>query len=178
MSVASLIQLVPLLVSGASAVSSISGGRQAKASGKDLAKQYKARGAAEARILRIEAVRRRGAIRAGAAGAGLDPNRGTPADVIAETAYFDELDAQMVEYNANLQAQRARLDGKAAATSGFLQAGATILSAATSNLKGLGPTPSAVSGGPGGFTTTFGSATPLPSSPVGPNAAGYRIPRP
>lgn len=82
-----------------------------------------------------------------AAAAGFDPNRGTPAQVAAENAYLDELDAQYALLGARTRAKRSRREAAAARSAGFFGAGLTLLQGGASALSGLGPFPK-VSTGP------------------------------
>lgn len=140
-------QFAPYVLGGLSAVQSFRGAGQARQGGEDLAAQYEEAGEREARALRIAAVRRRGVVRRGAAASGFDPNRGSVAEISAENAYLDELDAQYASHNANLQAQRARLDGQAAQQAGMFQGSGTLLDLATRSLRNLGPGPKPITTG-------------------------------
>lgn len=152
---------VPFLIAASTAlaaVSAISQAQQAKATG-----EYNAAiGARNAGIAREQAARdaeaqHRGAVRAigaaraayGASGVTLE---GSPLDVLESSAAEAELDRQNILYKGELRAmgygETAALDlsrGKAAARSGYAQAGSAILMGA-GNYYGSRPAKTAQSG--------------------------------
>lgn len=165
-------QAGPYIGGALSAIQSFQGSGKAQQGGEDLAAQYELQGRREARALRIAALRRRGVVRRGAAASGWDPNRGSIADVIAEDAYLDELDAQYAQYNANQRAQRARLEGKTAYTAGMYEGAGTILDLATRALRNTGPKPQPLSGS--SIPITIRNPANIPSPGSGPFT--YKLP--
>jgi hypothetical protein len=102
------------------------------------ANQAQAEAAARADILRRDNERKMASTRAAYAAAGVDPNQGTPLDVMEDQATEAELQRRLVLYQGDTAAmslrQRAALasmGGAAAAEAGTMAAGTTLLTGAT-----------------------------------------------
>lgn len=130
----------------------------------------------EAEGIRKRTMRVQGAVRARAAGAGLDVSSGSPLDILAENASEGELDALVARYSGAVEASRARsqatlsrFQGSQAVTSGWIGAGAELLRSAGSAYRLYGPF-----GRSGGGELTDSLSGGLPLDSTGRIRGGYR----
>lgn len=124
-----------------SAVGSIRAGNDAAAAAKynaqvenQNAEASRRQGMAEAEQKGSEVTRRMADARAAFAASGVNPNSGTPLEVMSDLATQGELSKKLITYQSELSArglsQQAQLDlvnAKNARTAGYLNAGSTVL---------------------------------------------------
>lgn len=138
-----IMTIATVAAAGVSAVGSImQGNAQARADNynaeveKQNADSARAAAAAQAQQTERDNARKMGQITAAYGASGIDPNQGSPLDVMADMADEGELSKRLVLYQGEVDAraagQRATLDtmqGKSAQTAGYISAGSTLLSA-------------------------------------------------
>lgn len=105
--------------------------------------------AAQAQQVERDNARKMGQITAAYGASGIDPNQGSPLDVMADVADEGELSKRLVLYQGEVDAraglQRAQIDtmqGRAAQTAGYVNAGSTLLSAGGRIAGNYAPAPS------------------------------------
>jgi hypothetical protein len=152
-------QAFSLLLGVGSAVGSFTQGQAASSAAKVTEKSADLRATQALQAYRIAALRDQGAARASYARAGVDPNRGSPADVVAEMTYWQEMDAQRAYFNEKNVASAARRAGQAARLEGTLGATSTFLDVAA---RGLTTTQKAGTDAPPLFE--FNDPTDLPGT--------------
>ena len=136
--------VVGLIGAATSAAAAVSSGQAAKANAdfnsqvaKNNAAAAEQQAAADAQLVAKQNRRVRGAQIAAMSAAGLDPNSASAGDVQYDSAVSGELNRLTTLYkgkvmgaNYNAQAQSMSMQGESAATSGYMNAGASILSGA------------------------------------------------